>query len=152
MKNYIQRILVIIIITSTVSISDALPNSNADNDISLLLDGKVTESGKFIYVTNGRLTLVDLNSKSRPKTEFPFFAYLKRDGKIVDGDSYARNFSVRSIELTEILKTARVGDDIVIEPANKSDISGKKILYLKYSQLFPAFNWFSFLTKNKGGC
>ncbi|WP_159473182.1 hypothetical protein [Dyadobacter sp. 3J3] len=152
MKNQIMRISVILLYTFTISISEALPKNNVANGVTLLLNGKLATPEKFVYVTNGRLTMVDINAKPSPKTELPFFAYLRREGKIVDVNAYGRNFSVRSIELTEILKTAQVGDDIIIEPANKKDISGRKIIYVRYSMLFPIFNWFPFLNKNKGGC
>ena len=152
MKNQIIKISVILLYTFTISISDALPKNSTGKGISLLLNGKLAEPKKFVYVTNGRLTLVGHNEKSGLKTELQFFAYLRRDGKIVDVDAYSHNFSVRSIELTEILKSAQVGDDMIIEPANKTDISGKKIINVTYSMLFPVFNWFPFLNKNKGGC
>ncbi|GLU53788.1 hypothetical protein Dfri01_32490 [Dyadobacter frigoris] len=142
----------VLICVFTISISDALPKNGTSNGISLLLNGKLAEPENFIHATNGRLTLIDINSKSGPKTELQFFAYLRREGKIVDVNAYAHNFSVRSIELTEILKSAKVGDDIIIEPANKTNISGRKIIYVTYSMLFPVFNWFPFLNKNKGGC
>lgn len=150
MKN--QRVLLILIYLLAVSVSDALPKSKTGNSISLVLNGKVTEPENFFYTTNGRLTLVDINSKSGAKTELPFFAYLRRDGKIVDVNAYAHNFSIRSIELADILGSAQVGDDIVIEPANKANISDRKIIFVRYSQLFPIFQWFPFLNKNKGGC
>lgn len=136
----------------TISISDALPKNNTSSYFSLHLNGKVTEPKEFIHVTNGRLTLVDHNPKAGPETEVQFFAYLKRAGKIVDVYAYAHNFSVRSIELGEILKSAQVGDDIIIEPVKKTDVSARKIIYVKYSMLFPVFNWFPFLGKSKGGC
>lgn len=152
MKNPIFRILMILIYTSTVSISDALPKNSTTSNISLLVNGKLTEPKEFIHITNGRLTLVDQNAKPGPDAELQFFAYLKRDGKIVDVNAYAHNFSVRSIELTEILKSAQVGDNIIIEPVKRSDISARKIIHVRYSMLFPVFNWFPFLSKNKGGC
>lgn len=152
MKNHIPRILMILIYTSTVLISDALPKNSTNSSISLRLNGKLTEPKEFIHVTNGRLTLVDHNSKSGPNAELQFFAYLKREGKIVDVNAYAHNFSVRSIELAEILRSAKVGDDIIIEPAQKTNVSERKIIYVTYSMLFPVFNWFPFLNKNKGGC
>ena len=152
MKNQITRILMILIYTSTISISDALPKNSATTRLSLRLNGKLTEPNEFIHVTNGRLTLVDHNSKYGSETELQFFAYLKRAGKIVDVNAYAHNFSVRSIELSEILRLAQVGDDIIIEPARKADNSGRKVIYVRYSMLFPVFNWFPFLNRNKGGC
>jgi len=152
MKNQIARILVILIYTFTFSTSEALPKNSATSAFALLLNGKMAEPENFVHVTNGRLTLIEINSKSVRKTGLQFFAYLRRDGEIVDVNSYARNFSVSSIELSEILRSAKVGDDIIIEPANKTDISGRKIIYVRYSMLFPVFNWFPFLNKNKGGC
>jgi len=152
MKNQIARILVILIYTFTLSTSEALPKNSVTSTSALLLNGKLAKPENFIHVTNGRLTLIELNSKSGPKTGLPFFAYLRRDGKIVDVNAYTHSFSVRSIELTEILKSAKVGDDIIIEPACKSDIPGRKIIYVRYSMLFPVFNWFPFLNKSKGGC
>lgn len=151
MKNHIPRFLIILIYISTVSISDALPNNNI-NDISLLLNGKSVEPENFVHIRNGRLTLIEINSKSGTRTGLPFFAYLRRAGKIVDVNAYAHNFSVRSIDLSQILESAKVGDDIIIEPADKMNVSARKIIYVSYSMLFPAFNWFPFLNKNKGGC
>ena len=152
MKNQIARISVILIYSFMFSTSEALPKNSTASSFALLLNGKLAEPEKFVHVTNGRLTLIDINSKSTTKTGLPFFAYLRRDGKIVDVNAYTHNFSVRSMELREILQSAQVGDDIVIEPANKTDISGRKIIYVTYSMLFPIFNWFPFLNKNKGGC
>lgn len=152
MKNVITRFTMVLICVFTISISDALPKNNTASYFSLHLNGKLTEPKELIHVTNGRLTLVDHNPNSGPETEVQFFAYLKRAGKIVDVNAYAHNFSVRSIELGEILRSAQVGDDIIIEPVKKTDISARKIIYVKYSMLFPVFNWFPFLGKNKGGC
>jgi hypothetical protein len=143
---------VILIYIFTFSTSEALPNNKITSGFALLLNGKLAEPKNFVHVTNGHLTLIDINSKSATKTGLQFFAYLRRDGKIVDVNAYAHNFSVRSIELTEILKSAQVGDDIIIEPASKTDKLGKKIIYVTYSMLFPVFNWFPFLNKRKGGC
>ena len=152
MKNLILRIAMVLIYMSTVSISDALPKSNTPNGLSLFLDGKLTEPKEFIHVTNGRLTLVEHNSQSGAETELQFFAYLRRAGKNVDMNAYTHNFPVRNIELAEILKSAQVGDDIIIEPARKTDISGRKMIYVRYSMLFPVSNWFPFLSRKKGGC
>ena len=152
MKNQLARISVILFYAFTFSTSEALPKNSAVSSYALLLNGKLAEPENFVHVTNGHLTLINLTSKSESKTGLPFFAYLRRNGKIVDADAYAHNFSVRSIELREVLKSAQVGDNIIIEPANKTDISGRKIINVTYSMLFPVFNWFPFLNKNKEGC
>ena len=148
MKYPISRIL-ILLFTFTISVSDALPF--AASGMLLSVHGKAAGRSAFVNVRNGRLTLIDIHSKAEPKTGLQFFAYLKRNGKIVPIDAYTHHLPVRSIGLAEISKSAQVGDDIIIELADISG-SGRKLIYVRYAMLFPPTDLFPFSKKNKGGC
>jgi hypothetical protein len=107
---------------------------------------------QLAWAARGVLAVVKRDAASTQSTRVPFYIYLKRDGKIVDANAYAHNHSVMQYELAEVLRSARAGDQIVIDPAVKSDAVGRSIITVKTTQLVPHFDWSYGLKQKKDGC
>lgn len=139
--------------TLVLAVSEALPESGTDSFHynPLLLNGKSMNIEKFSLVSKGVLSMITQNPKSEGREKIPFLIYLMRAEKIVDARSYAYRHPVMSVELSEILKSAKVGDRLVIEPADNDTKSGRSVLTVKSDQPLPRFNWFYGLIK-KDGC
>lgn len=153
MKNIKFNFFLVILCLLSLSVSEALPKNDADNFYwnPLLLNDKPVDSEMLSSYNRGKLSLIQGNPDSQSKTKVPFYIYLKRAGKIVDTDSYAHNNTVVEFELGEILKSAKAGDQIVIDPADKNHTIERKIIVVKQGQLGYQFQWFYGLNK-KDGC
>ncbi len=83
----------------------------------------------------------------------PFYAYLMRDGKIVDANAFARHNAVTEIEISAILKTARYGDQMIIDPAGDNAAKNRRVIVVRQNRYMPQFNWWSGLNvQRKDGC
>lgn len=149
MKNISLNLLLTLLFTLTLAVSEALPGSTADSFYynPLMLNGKSMNIEKFSLVAKGVLSMMGENSGSGQREKIPFFIYLKRAGKIIDANAYTHNHSVMSVEISEVLKSAKAGDQLVIDPVNKGEKAGRRVLTVKSYQPAPAFNWFSGLIK-----
>jgi len=152
MKTKMIHLLMSVMLLFTVLITQALPK-NADEKVNLspmLLNGKSVEPAMFSAVRYGRISIV--NSGYGLKDKIPFYIYLKRDGKIIDADSKGHNATVFEFEIAEILKSAKVGDQIIVDPAGQTGQTGRKIITVSPQQVGPKFNWYYGLVKNSDGC
>lgn len=152
MKTKIIHLLMSVMLLFTVLITQALPK-NADEKLNrspMLLNGKSVSPGTFSAVRYGKISIV--NPEYSLKDKIPFYIYLKRDGKIINASSKAHNASVFEYEIAEILKSAKVGDLIVIDPANKTEQLGRRIITVSPQQVGPQFQWFYGLAKKQDGC
>ncbi|MCE7040659.1 hypothetical protein [Dyadobacter sp. CY312] len=137
----------------SVPVSNALPKDNKSDSNALLLNGKNVDMSLFSWVTRGKLSLSEGNSETKSLKRVPFYAYIKRAGKIVDAQSHAHNHAVMEIEMAEILKKAIDGDQIVVDPAGKNENAGRKIIVVKQKQFMYNFDWWLGLNKKSGnGC
>jgi hypothetical protein len=99
-------------------------------DNPLMLDGKPLDYNIFNLGSKGELTVIKGAAITAKTIQVPFYAYLRRDGKkvIIPGERY--NPKQMKIDLSEILRFAKPGDQLVIEPNSKEDGPVKRILKL----------------------
>jgi hypothetical protein len=155
MKSKLFQMLPALLMVLTLPVSLALPGDLEGNFHSnpLLLNGHPVEYKLLSTVNRGMITLVKGNPESADATPVPFLIYLKRAGKVINPDSQAGRHPVMRYELADILRYAKVGDEIVVNPASKEDAVGKRIIPVTYLQVGPQFKWFYGLWKVKGdGC
>jgi hypothetical protein len=97
----------------------------------LLLDGKALDYNTFSLQSKGVLTLIKGVTDSGKAVQIKFHVYLRRDGSIVKlpGDDGSKT-QYWSIEISEILKSAKKGDLLIIEPANDEDGRATRVLKL----------------------
>jgi hypothetical protein len=153
MKSNLLYAVFSLVMLLSVPVSNALPKDSNSGSNALLLNGKNVDVSLFSWVTRGKLSLLEGNSDTKSRKQVPFYAYIKRDGKIVDAESHAHNHAVMEIEMAEILKKAMDGDQIVVDPAGKSENAGRKIIVVKQKQFMYNFDWWLGLNnKNGNGC
>lgn len=153
MKNITLNLLLTLLFTLVLAVSQALPESKTDSFYynPLLLNGKTMNIETFSVVSKGILSMITQNPKTAPNENIPFLIYLMRTGKVVDGKAYAYNHPVMSVEISKILKSAKVGDHLVIESAPGATKFNRKVLVVKSAQPMPRFDWFYSLI-NKDRC
>ena len=97
----------------------------------LMLDGKPLDYNVFSLESEGELTLIKGAAITGNTTKVPFYAYLRRDGNkvIIPGKERPDPKQIK-IEISEILRHAKPGDQLVIEPIKKEDGPAKRILKL----------------------
>ena len=103
----------------------------------------------FSVASRGILTVVPNKSETECAGPVPFRIYLCRNGQVIQQGFSDTTRSVMSIEVASVLAIAKFGDDLVVEPTQKSHASAKRTIRIK-----PAFNndLFSFLRTRKDGC
>jgi hypothetical protein len=138
------------ILMLTLSVS-SFPRDNEVRLVSpLLLDGKVLDPEKLTTGSAGKLSFVSRDATAEAGRKVSFFVYLRRAGSIVNADSY--HHAVEEIEISEILKSARAGDELVIDPATKRHGETRHSVNLKQSYVTPWFRWFFAGVKSTDGC
>ncbi|TLV01063.1 hypothetical protein [Dyadobacter luticola] len=155
MKNSFSRILAGLIVIFTLPTSIALPETlrNGLNYNPVLLNGEVVSYERLTTSTRGTLTLVEGNPEFFQSKKIPFNIYLIRAGKVVTTGYNAIEKPVMEYELSKILSSARVEDRIVIDPVDKENGIGPRIIQVDRFQLMPQFNWLIGLVKpGKQGC
>jgi hypothetical protein len=152
MKNTPLNLLLTSVLMLTLSVSHSLPNIATDNFYynPLMLNGMPMDITKLSVVSKGKLQVVQHGDNETMGV--PFNIYLVRDGKIVDAASQACNRGVTEIELSLILKSAKGGDQLYIDPAGKSKAIGRRIITVKPDPILPRIQWFHGLNKGKDGC
>jgi len=113
------------------------------------LDVKPINYATFSVASRGILTVVPNKSETECAGPVPFRIYLRRNGQVIQQGLSDTTRSVMSIEVASVLAIAKFGDDLVIEPTQKSHAAAKRTIRIK-----PAFNndLFSFLRTPKDGC
>ena len=96
----------------------------------LVLDGKPLDYQTFGKDTKGVLTLVKGNPNLADSPKIPFRIYLKREGKVVNYGLSSDTRELYEVEVAPILRLARFGDELVIEPARTTDAKAKRVIYL----------------------
>ncbi|MVM31329.1 hypothetical protein GO755_14895 [Spirosoma sp. HMF4905] len=98
----------------------------------LTLDGKPLNYGSFSLSSRGTLAVVDGDPESKETTKIPFRIYLVRAGNAVTSSVSDNTQPVYyDIEVAAVLALARPGDDLVIEPARKTDLVAKRVIKLR---------------------
>lgn len=150
MKNITLNLLLVLVFTLTLAVSEALPANTTESFYynPLILNGKSMNIEKFSVAAKGVLNMIGENSGSGQLEKIPFFIYLTRAGKIVNANACNRTHPVMSVEISEVLKSAKAGDQLIIDPVNKSAKAGRRVLTVKGYLPAPQFNWFYGLIKN----
>ena len=84
------------------------------------------------------------------KIKIPFKIYLKRQDKIVPLGGSAYENELTEIEVSQLLKFANLGDQLVIEPVDKKPQTAVKVIFLRYSYFLEFLNRGN--GNNKDGC
>jgi hypothetical protein len=97
----------------------------------LMLNGKPLDYGEFNLASSGELTVIKGAAITGQTTQIPFFVYLRRNGNkvMIPGKERPDQEQIK-IEISEILRYAEFGDQLVIEAVNKEDGPVKRILKL----------------------
>lgn len=97
----------------------------------LMLNGEPLDYNVFNVESKGELTVIKGAAITGKTTQVPFYVYLRRDGNKVSIPGYERSdISQTKIDISQILRYAKPGDQLVIEPVNKEDGPVKRILKL----------------------
>jgi hypothetical protein len=95
----------------------------------LLLDGKPLNYTDFSLATKGELTVIKEAAVTGKTTPVAFYVYLRRNGISFFIPGKKRS-DLNRIEISEILRFAKKGDQLIIEAVNKEDGAVKRILKL----------------------
>jgi hypothetical protein len=96
----------------------------------LMLEGVAFNYNAFTLKSKGDLKLIKGETKSSKIVEIPFYLHLRRNGMLVphpngEGVIYSK------AEISTILKIARDGDELIVEPVNKEDWPAKRIVKIR---------------------
>jgi hypothetical protein len=153
-QSIFLRIFPALALALSLSASVALPREVTEKKDynSVLVNGLPAEMGELSSINRGLISLVKGNPNAMVKNNVLFRVYLKRDGKMIDADSYAQHYAMLQYQIADILKFAKAGDEIIIDPADKNDPTGRRVIRVMPIQLVPQFNWFFTGIKKGGGC
>ncbi len=98
----------------------------------LLLDGMALDYNAFTSESKGELKLIKGDQKSGKLTEIPFYLRLRRNGTVV-AHPCGEGVIFSKIEISAILKAAKDGDELIVEPVNKEDWPAKRIIRIGWS-------------------
>jgi hypothetical protein len=121
----------------------------ADNP--LLINGQPLNYEYFSIGSKGILTMIIDDSKSKDSKTIPFKVYLRRDKKIVHLGGYTSDRQLSEIEISEVLKFANLGDELVIEPVDKKYYTSTRVFFLR-NNLVKFISNFIMYGNKKDGC
>ncbi len=132
----------------------ASPNKTDNNPrTALMLNGKVTDENALASANAGLLNLVTLQDEADEPERIPFYIRLIRVNKALNTSEFAHFNMITEIELSTILKYARDGDKIIIDPAEKNSTTTRKVITVRQNQYLP--QWIRWIWPNedrKDGC
>lgn len=154
MKNKQISFLLSAVLILTLTVSNSFPRNSEKEFYSnpYILDGKSVNFENLSTLPKGRLSIVKLDPVSDLKVKIPFHAYIRREGKIIDAQAYAHNHAVTEVEISEVLRVAKPGDELVIDPVRKVNGIGQRSIILKQKIQVPQFQWFFIGNKDKDRC
>ncbi len=94
----------------------------------LIVNDKTLDYTLFGIHSSGVLAVVKGNPSLPNAEKIPFRVYLRRDGMIVNNPQCNSSQQVYSIKLSDVLKEAKIGDHLIIEPVRGSDRPAKRII------------------------
>lgn len=115
--------------------------------IALTLNGHPLNYDTFWVSTRGVLAVVEGNPASRSHKSLPFRVYLRRAGATIRQGASNQTRDVYSVQLDELLPTARFGDELIIEsaqPASQQPV--RRVIKLR------EFNWITEWLTRRDGC
>ena len=92
--------------------------------------------------------MVMSDSKTKETKTMLFKVYLKRQDKILPFGVSNQGNGVTELDVSEILKFANLGDQLVIEPVEKKAQMPIRVIFLRYSYFLEFLN----RGGNKDGC
>lgn len=147
-NTYRLTIVLILFMVGTTTFSKGGENYFYGNP--LVLNGKTLDYQTFWKGSKGLLALVKGNPNSADATRVPFKIYLKHEGQVVNKGLSSDSRELYEVEVAHVLALARFGDELVIEPALKSDIKAKRVIKLaKIDLMYMILG--PLLAKQKGG-
>ncbi|NBB19884.1 hypothetical protein GVN20_11030 [Runella sp. CRIBMP] len=147
-NTYRLTIVLILFMVGTTTFSKGGENYFYGNP--LVLNGKPLDYQTFWKGSKGLLALVKGNPNSADATRVPFKIYLKHEGQVVNKGLSSDSRELYEVEVAHVLALARFGDELVIEPALKSDIKAKRVIKLaKIDLMYMILG--PLLAKQKGG-
>lgn len=156
MRNVPSNLIMTIVFMLTLSVSLSFPHNSGEEFFRnpLLLNDKVVDPTAFSTASVGKLSIVKGDPESGRKVKVAFYAYIKRSGFIIDGGETSQNQPVTEVDIAQILKFAKAGDQLVIDPANKNDETGRRVITVHQAQLAPIqMKWLYGVIKSKNdGC
>jgi hypothetical protein len=143
--------LIIALVVSNTAHSFAKGGDDYFHSNPLTLNGMSLDYKTFWKGSKGVLALVKGNPTAYDSPKVPFKIYLKRNGQVINKGLSSDSREHLAVQIAPILELAQFGDDLIIEPARKSDIYGKRVIRLTninlmYMIFSPMFQ------KNKDGC
>jgi hypothetical protein len=97
----------------------------------LLLDEKPLDYSAFSMQSKGELTVIKGAAITGKTIRVPFYVYLRRNGnKVLIPSNERSKIGQTQMDISEILRHAKPGDQLVIEAVNKADGPVKRILKL----------------------
>jgi hypothetical protein len=93
----------------------------------LMLEGVAFNYNAFTLKSQGELKLIKGDSKTGKIVEIPFYLSLRRNGMLVT-HTCGRGVIFSKAEISTILKIAKDGDELIVEPVNKEDWPAKRIV------------------------
>jgi hypothetical protein len=101
-------------------------------DNPLMLNGQPLDYSEFNLQSAGELTVSKGAAITGQTTQVPFYVYLRRDGNkiLIPGQETPDPTQIK-IDISEILRYAEFGDQLVIEAVNKEDGAVKRILKIR---------------------
>ncbi|MBL7817019.1 MAG: hypothetical protein JNL70_18490 [Saprospiraceae bacterium] len=97
----------------------------------LLLDGAVLNYKNFGLYSKGELKIVKGNLSAKDAQAIPFYVFIRRNGEFVmDKKMPFFNKQLYRVQLSEIFKFCKNGDDLILKPARVQDWQAKRVLRL----------------------
>lgn len=155
MKKPIKYLLATLSVVLVFGNTNTFSNGGEENFSTnlLVLNGKPLNQDTFWKGSKGKLTLVKGNLNSKSSCKVPFRIYLKHEGKIINNGQSSDTRELYEVEVAPILELARFGDELIIEPAQKSDSKAKQTISLtKIDYMYMFLSPFFPKTKGGNGC
>lgn len=102
----------------------------------LTVNGLVLNQTYFSIHSRGKLAVVEGNPDVAGASRIPFRAYLKRGGMVIQ-TRLSDAGSAFEVELADVLQTARIGDELVIEPTRPEDAMARRIIKFRNFWFLP---------------
>jgi hypothetical protein len=93
----------------------------------LMLEGEEFDYFTFGLESKGELKLIKSEAKSGKMVEIPFYLHLRRNG-VPATYPCGEGVIFSKVEISDILKVALDGDELIIEPVNEEDWPAKRIV------------------------
>lgn len=143
--------LIVALVVSTAAHSSAKGGDDYFHSNPLTLNGMSLDYKTFWKGSKGVLALVKGNPTAYDSPKVPFKIYLKRNGQAINKGLSSDSREHLEVQIAPILELAQFGDELVIEPARKSDTNAKRVIRLtKVNLMYMIFG--PMLSKNGDGC